>query len=165
MRLVIWFAIIVLMGTYPTPICFAAENYSVTGKPLMIVRTPEKLAQGPFKPDWNSLKQYRTPQWFKDAKFGIWAHWSAQCVPAQGDWYARFMYIQGSDDYKYQLGFYGHPSVFGFKDIDHIWHAEHWDPEKLMDLYKRAGRSISWRWRTITIISIASTANISRGIR
>ncbi|HEX4053095.1 MAG TPA: alpha-L-fucosidase [Tepidisphaeraceae bacterium] len=119
--------------------CLADDNSSVTGKPLMIVTTPETLAKGPFKPDWDSLKQYQTPEWFKDAKFGIWAHWSAQCVPEQGDWYARQMYQQGSDDYKYQLGFYGHPSVFGFKDIDHIWHAENWDPEKLMNLYKRAG--------------------------
>ena len=54
------------------------------------------IASGPFKPDWESLKaQYQAPDWFRDAKFGIWAHWSAQCVPEAGDWYARQMYIQG----------------------------------------------------------------------
>jgi alpha-L-fucosidase len=112
---------------------------SVTGRPLIIVKAREKLAKGPFKPTWRSLEQYQTPEWFQDAKFGIWAHWTAQCVPEQGDWYAREMYQQGSKDYKYQVAHYGHPSVVGFKDIDHIWHAENWDPEKLMELYKRAG--------------------------
>ena len=51
---------------------------------------------GPFRPNWESLKAYRYPDWFRDAKFGIWAHWSPQCVPEQGDWYARGMYVQGS---------------------------------------------------------------------
>ena len=99
----------------------------------------EPVADGPFKPDWDSLKQYQCPDWFRDAKFGIWAHWSAQCVPEQGDWYARRMYIKGDPDYRYQCDHYGHPSKVGFKDIDNLWHAEHWDPEKLMGLYKRAG--------------------------
>ncbi len=109
----------------------------------------EPVAEGPFKPDWDSLKQYQCPEWYRDAKFGIWAHWSAQCVPEQGDWYARNMYMQynrgrdGQDRpnrvYQYHVEHYGHPSKVGFKDIDHLWHAEHWEPEKLMALYKRAG--------------------------
>ncbi len=92
-----------------------------------------------FQPTWESLAQYQCPDWFRDAKFGIWAHWSAQCVPEQGDWYARSMYEEGSGDYRYQVEHYGHPSKVGFKDIDHLWHAERWDPEKLMGLYKAAG--------------------------
>jgi alpha-L-fucosidase len=99
----------------------------------------EPVADGPFKPDWDSLKQYQCPDWFRDAKFGVWAHWSAQCVPEQGDWYARRMYVKGDPDYRYQCDHYGHPSKVGFKDIDNLWRAEHWDPEKLMGLYKRAG--------------------------
>ncbi len=109
----------------------------------------EPVAEGPFKPDWDSLKQYQCPEWYRDAKFGIWAHWSAQCVPEQGDWYARNMYMQynrgrdGQDRpnrvYQYHVEHYGHPSKVGFKDIDHLWNAEHWEPEKLMALYKRAG--------------------------
>jgi alpha-L-fucosidase len=97
------------------------------------------IAPGPFKPNWESLKQYDCPEWFRDAKFGIWAHWSAQCQPEQGDWYARSMYEEGSADYKYQVAHYGHPSKVGFKEIDHLWHAENWDPGKLIHLYKRAG--------------------------
>ena len=56
-----------------------------------------------------------------------------------GDWYARGMYQQNSDQYKYHLAHYGHPSRFGFKDIDNVWKAEKWNPERLMDLYQRAG--------------------------
>ena len=79
------------------------------------------------------------PDWFRDAKFGIWAHWSAQCVPEQGDWYARQMYIQGHPQYVYHVKTYGHPSTFGFKDIDHLWKAERWQPDQLLDLYVAAG--------------------------
>lgn len=99
----------------------------------------EPMAEGKFQPSYESLKQYHCPDWFRDAKFGIWAHWTAQCVPEHGDWYARKMYIQGDHDYEYQVSHYGHPSKVGFKDIDHLWHAEHWDPEKLITLYQRAG--------------------------
>ena len=99
----------------------------------------EAIASGPFQPDWNSLKQYRTPKWFRNAKFGIWAHWSPQCVPEEGDWYARNMYIQGSAQYDYHVGRYGHPTQFGYKDICHLWKAEKWDPEGMIQLYKRAG--------------------------
>ena len=98
------------------------------------------IARGPFKPTWESLVQnYRVPEWFRDAKFGIWAHWSAQCVPEQGDWYARRMYQQGDSAYAYHVKTYGHPSKFGFMEIDNLWKAERWEPEKLMALYKRAG--------------------------
>src|ERR1017187_6872217 len=101
---------------------------------------PRQIAPGPFKPTWESLTtNYKTPEWFRDAKFGMWAHWTAQCVPEQGDWYARRMYIQGEKDYDYHCKTYGHPSKFGFKDIDHLWKAEKWDPERLIGLYKRAG--------------------------
>jgi alpha-L-fucosidase len=96
--------------------------------------------QKTFAPTWDSLQaNYEYPDWFRDAKFGIWAHWSAQCVPEQGDWYAHEMYNPEHRDYKYHLAHYGHPSEFGFKDIDNLWHAEHWEPEKLIELYKRAG--------------------------
>ena len=97
------------------------------------------IIDGPFKPTEESLKQYQYPKWFRDAKFGIWSHWGPQAVPRQGDWYARYMYIQGSNQYKSHLANYGHPSKFGFKDIIPLWKAEKWDPEKLMALYKKVG--------------------------
>lgn len=94
---------------------------------------------GSFKPTEESLKEYKYPEWFRDAKFGIWAHWGPQAVPRQGDWYARGLYEQNSRQNKYHVAHYGPPSKFGYKDIIPLWKAEKWDPEKLMALYKKAG--------------------------
>jgi alpha-L-fucosidase len=94
---------------------------------------------GQFQPTPESLKQYQTPEWFRDAKFGIWAHWGPQAVPGQGDWYARKIYEQGGPDYKYHLAHYGPQSKVGYKDIIPLWKAEKWDPDHLMELYKAAG--------------------------
>ena len=97
------------------------------------------IPDGPFWPDWESLKAYQCPEWFRDAKFGIWAHWDPQCVPEQGDWYARGMYRQGNPQYEYHVKHYGPPSEFGFKDVIHTWKAENFDAEKLIALYKKVG--------------------------
>jgi alpha-L-fucosidase len=96
-------------------------------------------ATEPFYASWDSLKAYQCPEWFRDAKFGIWAHWSPQCQPEHGDWYARRMYVPGEPDYADHLARYGHPSQTGFKDICRLWKAENWDPNRLMALYRRAG--------------------------
>ncbi len=98
-----------------------------------------KIAPGPFEPTMDSLKQYRCPAWFRDAKFGIWAHWGPQAVPMDGDWYARGMYEPGNKHYDYHVANYGHPSEFGYKDLIPLWKAENWDPDRLMRLYKDAG--------------------------
>ncbi len=114
----------------------------VPGNPVgrLATSAERRLAAGPVQPTWESLKQHgRAPEWFRDAKFGIWAHWTAQCVPEQGDWYARRMYMQGDPAYDFHVKTYGHPSKVGFKDIDALWKAENWDPDALLDLYKGAG--------------------------
>jgi alpha-L-fucosidase len=92
-----------------------------------------------FQPTFESLLTYTCPDWFRDAKFGIWSHWGPQSVPMYGDWYARFMYVQDSPQYLYHIRHYGHPSKFGYKDICALWKAEKFDPEGLMALYKSAG--------------------------
>jgi alpha-L-fucosidase len=113
---------------------------SVSAPKLTTAPSGRRIAAGPFQPTWESLAgQYRYPAWFRDAKFGIWAHWSAQCVPEQGDWYARRIYQQGDAHNLYHVKTYGHPTKFGFMEINNLWKAERWEPEKLMALYKRAG--------------------------
>lgn len=98
-----------------------------------------EIEQGPFQPTWESLRQFQCPEWFRDAKFGIWSHWGPQSVPMYGDWYARNMYIEGSDQYRYHIRKYGHPSQVGWKDMVEMWKAERFEPELLMDLFVEAG--------------------------
>ncbi|HUN82741.1 MAG TPA: alpha-L-fucosidase [Terracidiphilus sp.] len=97
---------------------------------------------GPYKPNWDSLLQYEAPEWYRDAKFGIWAHWSPQCVPEAGDWYARNMYMEGSKQYKYHLDHYGPPSKFGYKDLCAQWTLLNWEPDALIERYKKAGAKL-----------------------
>ena len=135
------FLIVTLLAVGGVAQCgHAGDPIPETLVPKVIVNTAaEPIAPGKFQPTWNSLKQYQTPDWFRNAKFGIWAHWGPQCEPEDSDWYARNMYIQGHPQNVYQVAHWGPPSQFGFKDVIHSWKAEKWDPEKLVALYKRTG--------------------------
>ncbi len=91
-------------------------------------------------PDWSSLAAaFRVPDWFRDAKFGIWGHWGPQCVPEFGDWYGRKMYEQGDPFYDHHRKTYGHPADTGFIDILGQWRGERWDPAALVTQWKAAG--------------------------
>ena len=106
-----------------------------------------EIAAGPYEATWPSLGRYECPAWFRDAKFGIWARWDAQSVPALGDDFARNLYLSKVDPntkstnpaYRYSVERHGSPSTFGFKDYLPLWTAEAWKPDELMDLYHRAG--------------------------
>jgi alpha-L-fucosidase len=98
-----------------------------------------EIEKGPFQGTRESLSAYEIPEWFRDAKFGIWAHWGPQSAVEAGDWYARNMYMEGSPQYMYHCETYGHPSKFGFKDTIPRWKAEKFAPAELMKLYKQAG--------------------------
>jgi alpha-L-fucosidase len=99
-----------------------------------------EIAAGPFQPTWQSLAaQYQCPEWFRDAKFGIWAVYGPQCQVEDGDWYARGMYLQGNPQNKFHVEHYGPPSKFGFKDVIHEWKAEHFQPGELLAFYKKSG--------------------------
>ncbi len=111
-----------------------AQEYKVP-----VTQEHEKMATGQYQPTWQSLGKHNTPEWFRNAKFGIWAHWGPQCVEGSGDWMAREMYIEGSNAYKYHVEHYGHPSEVGFKDILPLFKAEKWNPDKLVEKYKRVG--------------------------
>ncbi len=111
-----------------------------TAVPTVTVSTTnEPVTPGKFQPTWDSLHQYQCPDWFRNAKFGIWACFGPQNVPEDGDWYARNMYVEGSKQNKFHVAHYGPPSQFGFKDVIHIWKAENFDAEKLVALYKKVG--------------------------
>jgi alpha-L-fucosidase len=98
------------------------------------------IASGPYQPNWDSLaSQYQCPEWFRDAKFGIWAVFGPQCQAEDGDWYARGMYLQGTSQNQFHVKHYGPPSQFGFKDVIHTWKAENFDPDQLLAFYKQNG--------------------------
>jgi len=105
----------------------------------MVAPVPGLSGEGPYRPTWDSMQQYEVPEWYQDAKFGIWAHWSPQCVPEDGDWYARNMYIEDQRNYKYHLAHYGPQSRFGYKDLCAQWTLLNWEPEALIQRYKDAG--------------------------
>jgi alpha-L-fucosidase len=118
-----------------TSLCLAKSSNasllnSIPGSPVLA---------GSFQPTWQSLMQYATPKWFRDAKFGMWAHWGPQSMGEDGDWYARRLYFEGDRAYVKHCQRFGHPSKVGFKDVIHLWKAEKWDPEELVSFYKRAG--------------------------
>ena len=120
-------AIQILAGTLPAWSITRALAESA-GKPT-----------GPFAGTRDSLAAYRCPDWFRDAKFGIWAHWGPQSAPEDGDWYARNLYLQGTKQYNSHLERYGHPTRFGYRDIIPTWKGERFDPDHLVGLYKKAG--------------------------
>src|SRR5215471_18261146 len=96
--------------------------------------------QGPFRDDWESLQQYEVPDWYKDAKFGIFIHWGVYSVPAFGsEWYPRDMYREGSPEYKHHIATYGPQDKFGYKDFIPGFKAEHFDPDEWARLFKESG--------------------------
>ena len=111
-----------------------AQRYQVP-----VADDSETMQAGQYEPTWQSLMTHETPEGFRTAKFGIWAHWGPQCVEGSGDWMARQMYMEGTPKYKYHVEHYGHPSEVGFKDILPLFKAERWEPEKLVERYKRCG--------------------------
>lgn len=116
------------------PVWGMAQSYQVP-----VSEEHEPMQKGQFQPTWESLSQYQVPEWFRNAKFGIWAHWGPQCVEGSGDWMARDMYIEGSKAYEHHVKNYGHPSEVGFKDILPLFKAEKWQPDSLVAYYKSLG--------------------------
>jgi alpha-L-fucosidase len=106
-----------------------------------LLATVRKEAQaGPFQPDWQSLSNYKPPEWYKDAKFGIFIHWGVYSVPAFGsEWYPRQMYIEGSEVNKHHVATYGPLTQFGYKDFIPLFKAEKFDPQAWARLFKASG--------------------------
>lgn len=99
------------------------------------------LVAAAFLPTWGSLEAgYKVPEWYEDAKFGIFCHWGVQCAAEAGDWYARNMYGDPKKGQaKHHREHYGDPREFGFKDFIPRWKAEKWNPDELCALYRKMG--------------------------
>lgn len=97
-----------------------------------------KMEQGKYEANWKSLEQWECPEWFQDAKFGMWAHWGPQCQANSGDWYARYMY-GNQTAHDYQRGIDYNVKEYGFKEFCRDWKAEKWDPEAIIEKYAKCG--------------------------
>ena len=100
----------------------------------------EVIAEGKFKPEQASLERIQFPQWYKNAKFGIFIHWGIYSVPAFGsEWYPRNMYLQGSEVYEYHRKNYGDQKNFGYKDFIPLFTATNFNPEAWAELIQSSG--------------------------
>src|SRR6202453_911810 len=106
-----------------------------------ILATVQRVsAAGPFQPDWQSLSNYEVPEWYKDAKFGIFIHWCVYSVPAFGsEWYPRQMYLDGSEENKHHVSVFGLGTESGHKDFIPMFKAQHYDPQAWAHLFKESG--------------------------
>jgi alpha-L-fucosidase len=117
----------------------ASSKYDVQ-RATLLKEVDDVNHEGRFRPDWESLRKYEVPEWYKDAKFGIFIHWGAYAVPAFGnEWYPRNMYREGSEEYKHHIATYGPQDKFGYKDLLPMFKAEHFDAAAWAQLFKRAG--------------------------
>ncbi|WP_425492533.1 alpha-L-fucosidase [Dyella jiangningensis] len=121
----------------------AANRPYDAARQQILTQTEHVAWQGPMQPDWQTLTAYRTPDWYRDAKFGIFVHWGVYSVPAfKGEWYPRHMYEregENSDRYRHQLATYGPMPKMGYKDLIPLFKAEHFDPQAWAKLFHDAG--------------------------
>jgi alpha-L-fucosidase len=92
-----------------------------------------------FEPTLESLRQYECPEWFRDAKFGIYLHWGVYSLAERDCWFPRLMYNEGYEEHEWMKQKFGDVSKFGYKDLVPLWKGEHFDPDRLVKLFKRAG--------------------------
>ena len=98
------------------------------------------LSQERYEANWNSLKKYQVPDWFRDVKFGIFIHWGVYSVPAFGsEWYLREMYRSGTKEFDHHVKTYGPQDKFGYKDFIPLFKAEKFNAAQWVDLFKKSG--------------------------
>ena len=117
-----------------------APGYVRPHDEIVVPTTNVEVENGDYDADWDNLAEWECPDWFRDAKFGIWAHWDPQCEAEDGDWYARSMYGTGGQRTTF-YNYFGHypDHDWGYKDFCRYWTIEQWNPAELIKLYKSAG--------------------------
>src|ERR1700730_6133024 len=128
----------IVLGQIVPPVDLAAS----TARQISKVRaeTSSTNTHAPYHASWDSLAAYRTPDWFRDAKFGIFLHWGVYSVPAFGnEWYSRNMYVPGNPAFDHHIATYGAQAKFGYKDFIPLFKAERFDPNAWTDLFVQAG--------------------------
>ena len=122
----------------------AVSKYD-TERNRLLAEADRQANDGPFRPDWATLVKYQQPQWYKDAKFGIFIHWGVYSVPgAENEWYPRNMYHPGDGAYKnFQEHFASkdpaQKDAKGYKDLIPLFRAEHFDAAAWASVFKQSG--------------------------
>ena len=136
----------VLIACLCAVICFRGEAGTAKAEDYtsrvhqQVGRVTQEDQHGAFRPNWQSLGKYQIPDWYRDAKFGIFLHWGIYSVPAFGtEWYSRNMYVEGNPAFQHQVATYGSQSSFGYKDFIPMFHGERFDANAWVDLFARAG--------------------------
>lgn len=114
-----------------------AQSGAAAGRTDAYAKANPNIA-GPFQPTWESLRDhYSLPEWFRDAKFGIFIHWGIYSIPAHiNEWYIRHMY---TSDVKWHTDHFGAPDKFGYKDFIPLFTAQKYDPAEWAQLFRQAG--------------------------
>ncbi len=95
---------------------------------------------GKYRADWASLSRHKTPDWYMNAKLGVFIHWGVYSVPGYGnEWYSRNMYCKDSREFEYHRKTYGEQSVFGYKDFIPMFKAEKFNSAEWVSLFKKSG--------------------------
>jgi alpha-L-fucosidase len=107
----------------------------------LLTEAERQAGNGPYRPDWESLAKYQQPQWYKDAKFGIFIHWGVYAVPAaENEWYPRNMYRPKEGAYKnFREHFANGDESKGYKDLIPQFKAEKFDATAWAKLFKESG--------------------------
>lgn len=131
------------------------------------------VAAETYTADWESLDKRPVPQWFDDAKFGIFIHWGVYAVPSwsptdtYSEWYWHAMNNKESETWKFHVKTYG--EKFQYQDFAPMFKAELYDPDEWADFFKRSGAKYvvltskhhdgfclwpsaeSWNWNSVDI--------------
>jgi len=116
-----------------------ADDYQIELKRRLSL-IEDEVSHKSFRANWDSLGHYEIPEWFRDAKFGIFIHWGVYSVPAFGnEWYSRNMYVQGNSAFQHHVERYGPQSKFGYKDFVPMFTGSKFNADEWVDLFVRAG--------------------------
>jgi alpha-L-fucosidase len=112
-----------------------------TERNRLLAEADRQSHDGPYRPDWATLVKYQQPQWYKDAKFGIFIHWGVYSVPAaENEWYPRNMYQPKEGAYKnFREHFAKGDESKGYKDLIPLFKAEHFDAAAWAKVFKESG--------------------------
>jgi alpha-L-fucosidase len=113
--------------------------------PVLSQNRKMKGSEEIYQPNWKSLSKHQTPEWFRDAKFGIYTHWGPNTVADENapdnwaQWFGMRMYMDSNRIFGYSRKTFGDQHQFGYKDFIPMFKAEKFDAKVWAQLFKDAG--------------------------